>query len=229
MIGIIAAMQEEAEHLKSHMLDIQAVRVAHCTFYRGQLNNKDVVLAESGIGKVNAAITATLLIERYHPSYIINTGSAGGLDQALAIGDVVISLEVRHHDVDLTVFGYEHGQLPKLPAAFMPHRPLVDAAEAAAASLKLRVTKGMIASGDVFMNDAIRADQIRARFGAVQAVEMEAAAVAQVCHQFQVPFVIIRALSDIAGKESAMSFKTFLEQAALHSAQLIIAMLETLD
>lgn len=229
MIGIIAAMQEEAEYLKSCITNLRTTNGAQCVFYSGQLNGVDVVLAESGIGKVNAAITTTLLIERFKPRYIINTGSAGGLDATLQIGDVVISIEVRHHDVDLTVFGYEHGQLPDLPAAFIPSALLIEAAERAARTLHLRVTKGLIATGDSFMNEAAHVQRIREKFSGVQAVEMEAASVAQVCHQFNVPFVIIRALSDIAGKESAISFKEFLQQAARHSAELIMATLKELE
>ncbi len=228
MIGIIAAMKEETAYLKNQMKDMVVAESAGYAFYVGTINDIPIVLAQCGIGKVNAAIGTTLLIERFKPTYIINTGSAGGLHEALEIGDVVISIEVRHHDVDLTVFGYEHGQLPQLPPAFTPNQILIEAAERAAQKMNLRVTKGLIVSGDTFMNNADHAARIREKFSDVHAVEMEAAAVAQVCHQFQVPFVVIRALSDIAGKSSDISFNTFLEQAARHSAQLIISTLAEL-
>lgn len=221
-VGIIAAMQEETEYLKQHMSDIETLILGDSIFYSGKINALAVVLLQCGIGKVNAAVGTTLLIERFKPEYIINTGTAGGMHLGLEVGDVVISTQVRHHDVDLTVFGYEHGQLPNLPAAFSPSLLLIEAAERAAHKMDMQVTRGLIASGDSFIHEETYITRIRERFADVYAVEMEAAAVAQVCHQFKVPFVVIRALSDIAGKESPISFGVFLEQAARNSAQLIL-------
>lgn len=229
MIGIIAAMQEEAAYLSTIMTDRITSQGAQHVFHTGKINGTDVVLLQCGIGKVNAAIGTTLMIERFKPRYIINTGSAGGINSALHIGDVVISREVRHHDVDVTAFGYEHGQVPQLPAAFTANSVLIDSALVAAQSLNMPVTQGLIISGDSFMHHEARITHIRSLFPDAQAVEMEAAAVAQVCHQFQVPFVIIRALSDIAGQDSAVSFKEFLEQAAQNSAHLVVAMLKAID
>ena len=226
MIGIIVAMQEEAEYLHQQMADITTTRIAGNDFLQGKIHGHDIVLVQAGIGKVNAAVGTTLLIDHFKPRFVINTGSAGGLNPALEIGDVVISLEVRHHDVDVTVFGYEHGQVPKLPAAFLPSQKLVEAAEHAALKMDMNVTKGLIVSGDSFMNDPVYIARIHEKFNNVYAVEMEAASVAQVCHLFDMPFVVIRALSDIAGKESAISFDAFLKQAALHSSQLIVHMLD---
>ncbi len=228
MIGIIAAMAEEAVTLRTHMTDPVISEVAGNIYYAGKIKNTSVVLVQCGIGKVNAAIGTTLLIERFKPDYVINTGTAGGLDGDLKVGDVVISLEVRHHDVDVTVFGYDLGQLPKLPPAFMASKPLVDAAEAAALGMKMNVTKGMIVSGDTFMHEESHIEEVKKNFPQVHAVEMEAAAVAQVCHQFHVPFVIIRALSDIAGKDSPVSFEQFLELASRNSAELILNMIDKL-
>ena len=228
MIGIIVAMQEEAEYLHQQMTDITTTRIAGNDFLQGKIHGHDVVLVQAGIGKVNAAVGTTLLIDRFKPRFVINTGSAGGLNSTLNIGDIVISTEVRHHDVDVTVFGYEHGQVPKMPAAFLPHPPLVDSAQHAAQKMHMQVTKGLIVSGDSFINNPDYIAGIHEKFDDVFAVEMEAASVAQVCHQFEVPFVVIRALSDIAGKESAISFEAFLKQAALHSSQLIMHMLDEL-
>ncbi|MFI4955654.1 MAG: 5'-methylthioadenosine/S-adenosylhomocysteine nucleosidase [Gammaproteobacteria bacterium] len=226
MIGIIAAMQEETAFLQQQMTDITLTSIAGNEFLQGKIRGHNVVLVQAGIGKVNAAIGTALLIDRFKARCVINTGSAGGLNEALNIGDVVISIEVRHHDVDVTVFGYEHGQIPKLPAAFLPNHQLVDAATRAAHKMDMHVTQGLIVSGDSFVNEPAYIARIHEKFKNVHAVEMEAAAVAQVCHQFDVPFVVIRALSDIAGKESAISFETFLKQAAQNSAQLILFMLD---
>ncbi|MGA2655674.1 MAG: 5'-methylthioadenosine/S-adenosylhomocysteine nucleosidase [Gammaproteobacteria bacterium] len=228
MIGIIAAMQEETVYLKQHMTAVESLSVGEYTFFTGNINKTKVVLLQSGIGKVNAAIGTTLMIERFKPKYIINTGVAGGLHESLAVGDIVISIAVQHHDVDLTVWGYAHGQLPKLPAQFTPCQNLIAAADRAAIKMSMQVTKGLIVSGDSFIHQEADIEKIRQKFPEVHAVEMEGAAIAQVCHQFKVPFVIIRALSDIAGKESPVSFDKFLEQAARNSAEFLILTLESM-
>jgi adenosylhomocysteine nucleosidase len=222
MIGIIAAMHEEAAYLIEHMQNKLTTEIAKTVFTSGTLNGMPVAMVECGIGKVNAAIGTTLLIEHFKPDCVINTGTAGGLNPALTMGDVVISTDVTHHDVDLTVWGYAHGQLPKLPAAFLPDLSLIEAAERAALNMNMHVTKGLIVSGDSFISTENTIARILALFPAVQAVEMEAAAIAQVCHQFSVPFVIIRAISDVAGKDSVLSFDAFLKQAAQNSAQLLL-------
>ncbi|MCM3123121.1 5'-methylthioadenosine/S-adenosylhomocysteine nucleosidase [Mesobacillus sp. AQ2] len=228
-IGIIGAMDEEVDLLRSKMEDIEEINLAGSEFYNGKIDNQEVVLLKSGIGKVNAAMGTALLIEKFHPDVIINTGSAGGFHKELNVGDVVISTEVRHHDVDVTIFGYEYGQVPRMPAYFSPDDNLVSVAEKSAEKINdIQVVKGLIASGDSFMNDPERVEFIRSKMPELYAAEMEAAAIAQVAHQFQVPFVIIRSLSDIAGKDSNVSFDQFLETAAKNSAELILLMLEEL-
>ncbi len=229
-IGIIGAMEEEVALLKKEMESFNETERAGCRFYEGQLHGKDVVVLQSGIGKVNAAMATTLLIQEFSPDRLINTGSAGGLDHRLKVGDLVISTEVRHHDVDVTAFNYEYGQVPGLPAAFQPDEELVQVAEKAAKSVQedIQVVKGLIASGDSFMSDPARVETVRERFPNLQAVEMEAAAIAQVSFQFNLPFVIIRSLSDIAGKASNISFDQYLETAAKHSAELILTMIKEL-
>jgi len=229
-IGMIGAMAEEVALLKQNISRLREQEWAGLRFYEGQLEGLDVVLLQSGIGKVNAAMGATLLIDRFQPDYVINTGSAGGFDKNLDVGDVVISTEIRHHDVDVTAFGYDYGQVPQLPAAFTADPFLVGIAEKACQAEfgSARVTKGLIATGDAFLSDPDRVAFIKQKFPELKAGEMEAAAIAQVCHQFGVPFVIIRALSDIAGKDANISFDQFLETAAKHSAECILYMLKEL-
>jgi adenosylhomocysteine nucleosidase len=229
-IAIIGAMEEEVTLLRENIDDKKQETIAGCEFTFGNMHGKEVILLRSGIGKVNAAMSTTILLEKYKPDYIINTGSAGGFNPLLNVGDAVISSEVRHHDVDVTAFGYEYGQVPQLPAAFTADEKLVAIAESAAKEIhEIQVVKGAIATGDSFMNDPVRVDFIRTKFDNLQAVEMEAAAIAQVAHQFNVPFVIIRSLSDIAGKESDVSFDQFLDKAALHSASLVMKIVEALS
>lgn len=225
-VGIIGAMDEEVELLRSKLSDRKDTTLARTEFYQGKIDGLEVVLLKSGIGKVNAALGTALLIEKFQPDVIINTGSAGGFHRDLNVSDVVISTEVRHHDVDVTVFGYEYGQVPRMPAYYSPDQRLFSAAVKSAEKINgIQVAKGLIASGDSFMNDPERVEFIRSKLPDLYAAEMEAAAIAQVAYQFEVPFVIIRSLSDIAGKDSNISFDQFLETAAKNSAELIILML----
>jgi adenosylhomocysteine nucleosidase len=222
-IAIIGAMEEEVTLLRDHIDQKEQTVVAGYEFTAGKMDNAEVVLLKSGIGKVNAAMSTTILLEKFKPDVVINTGSAGGFHPDLNVGDVVISSEVRHHDVDVTAFGYEYGQVPQLPAAFSADEKLVQIAETAAKEISdIQVVKGLIATGDSFMSDPVRVEFVRGKFEDLQAVEMEAAAIAQVSHQFKIPFVIIRSLSDIAGKESGVSFEQYLEKAAVNSANLVM-------
>ncbi|WP_370294906.1 5'-methylthioadenosine/S-adenosylhomocysteine nucleosidase [Rossellomorea marisflavi] len=227
-IAIIGAMEEEVTLLRENISNPVVETIAGCEYTSGTMKGKEVVLLRSGIGKVNAAMSTAVLLQHFKPDCIINTGSAGGFDPALNVGDVVISTEVRHHDVDVTAFGYEYGQVPQLPAAFTADEKLKEIAVQSVKKMgDVQVVSGLIATGDSFMSDPARVEAIRDKFNSLQAVEMEAAAIAQVAHQFGTPFVIIRSLSDIAGKESDLSFDQYLEKAALHSANMVMNIVES--
>lgn len=228
-IAIIGAMEEEVSLLRSNITNKEIIEVASCEFTSGQIGEKQVVLLKSGIGKVNAAMSTAILLEKFKPNLIINTGSAGGYNPDLNIGDLVISTEVRHHDVDVTIFDYEYGQVPQMPPAFIADPSLITTAKNAVGKIEgIQAVTGLIATGDSFMNDPDRVEFVRNKFPKLQAVEMEAAAIAQVAYQFNVPFVIIRSLSDIAGQESHISFDEFLEKAAVNSANLVLEMVRSL-
>lgn len=227
-IGIIGAMAQEIEILRNLMVEPKVTELAGCKIFEGRINHTRVALLQSGIGKVSAAIGTTLLLQLTQPDLIINTGSAGGLDPNLNVGDILVSTEVRHHDVDVTAFGYEIGQLPANPSAFLPNNELVALANKEAKKAGFNVISGLICSGDAFINGAEKIDHIRQNFPNVVAVEMEAAAIAQVCHAFNVPFVVVRAVSDVADKESHLSFDEFLPLAAEKSSAIVTAMLNNL-
>lgn len=227
--GIIGAMEPEVAILKSKLSNPTTSTIGGYTFYQGQLNGSEVVIVQSGIGKVAAALATAFLIKEFQPDYVVNTGSAGGFDQALKVGDIVISSEVRYHDVDVTAFGYEMGQLPANPAAYIPHPTLVEAAKDGIAALEnIQTMVGLITTGDTFMTKEDDINKARNNFPTMAAVEMEGAAIAQTCHQLNVPFVVIRSMSDIAGKESPTSFEAYLETASVNSSQLVINMLASL-
>ncbi|MUK87047.1 5'-methylthioadenosine/S-adenosylhomocysteine nucleosidase [Ornithinibacillus sp. L9] len=227
-IGIIGAMDEEVAILKEKMTEVKEESIANCLFMQGKLLGKEIVLLKSGIGKVNAAMATTILLERYSPTHIINTGSAGGFSSKLEVGDIVISDQVVHHDVDVTAFDYAYGQVPGMPEGFTANKELITKAMQAVAELDVEAEEGIIATGDSFMEDAARVAFVRSKFPSMIAAEMEAAAVAQVCHQYDIPFVVIRALSDIAGKQSSVSFDEFLETAARNASQIIISMINNM-
>jgi adenosylhomocysteine nucleosidase len=233
--GIIGAMEPEVAILKAKLTNAQTTNYAGFEFHQGQLNGSDVVIVQSGIGKVAAAIATVLLIEKFSPDYVVNTGSAGGFEQSLKVGDVVISSELRYHDVDVTAFGYDIGQLPANPSAYTPHPILVDAAKRGVEQLSqtneqtIQTLVGLITTGDTFMTAAADIAKARANFPTMAAVEMEGAAIAHTCHQFKVPFVVIRSMSDIAGKESPSSFEAYLETASVNSSQLVENMLKNLQ
>ncbi len=228
-VAIIGAMEEEVSLLRSKMDDLETQSVAGFEYYQGKIDGLEVVLLRSGIGKVNAAISTTILLQQYNPDYVINTGSAGGFHTDLNVGDIVISSSVCHHDVDVTPFGYDLGQVPGMPACFIPDETLVKAAQGSIEALREVVhMSGLIATGDRFMHNPEDVSNTRQNFKEMIACEMEAAAVAQACHCFETPFVIIRSLSDIAGKENAKTFEQYLEQAATHSAKVILEMLNQL-
>ena len=221
-IAIIGAMEPEVAILKQQLQNIVETKISDFIFYSGQLNNKDVVLVQSGIGKVASTIATTLIIDKFSPELVINTGSAGGFDPALKVGDIAVANEVVHHDVDVTAFNYEFGQVPNMPARFVSEKHHVELAEKCINSLSSITSKvGLIATGDSFMCDPERIEQTRVRFPDMLAVEMEGAAIAQTCYQLKTPFLIIRSLSDIAGQESPMSFEAYLEVASKNSSALV--------
>ncbi len=173
-------------------------------------------------------MSTTILHERFNPDKIINTGSAGGFAENLDVGDVVISTEVLHHDVDATAFSYAYGQVPGMPASYTASPELVKLVGGVILESDIQAEFGIIATGDSFMQREDQIAVVRERFPEMLALEMEAAAIAQVCYQYKTPFVIIRALSDIAGKESSVSFDVFLEKAAKNAADVIIKMVRKL-
>ena len=227
-VGIIGAMEQEVTLLRDKIENRQTLTRAGCEIYTGKLNGVDVALLKSGIGKVSAAMGTTLLLEHCQPDVVINTGSSGGLASSLKVGDIVVSNEVRYHDADVTAFGYEPGQMAGCPPAFIADAELIALAESCINQLNLHAVRGLICSGDAFINGSAPLARIRAVFPSVAAVEMEAAAIGHVCHLFKTPFVVVRAISDVADQESHLSFEEFLVVAAQQSTLMIEAMLTTL-
>ena len=227
-IALIGAMPPEISLLQESLQNLRSEHMADFDIYCGEYAGKNVVLALSGIGKVNAALSTALVLQ-HHPDFVINTGSAGGLGSGLKVGDVVIGTQTAHHDVDVTAFGYAIGHVPRMPARFESDPALCAAAEKAAAAFEhAAVHRGLIVSGDQFVHSSESVAEVRRHFPDAQAVEMEAAAIAQSCHRFGVPFVVVRAISDLADEEADTSFETFLKTASVHSAKMVLQLIEAL-
>ncbi|BBO26572.1 5'-methylthioadenosine/S-adenosylhomocysteine nucleosidase [Alteromonas sp. I4] len=228
-IGILGAMDQEVALLQASLDNPEVVEWKHLTFYTGSLHGVEVVVVKCGIGKVAAAVATTALVDRFAPDYVVNTGSAGGFDTDLNIGDLVIATSVLHHDVDITHFGYALGQAAGMPATYESDETLILAAEQAAEqSLDVTTKRGLICTGDSFIGSDEAAARLREAFPTMAAVEMEGAAIAQTCFMLSTPFLVIRSLSDIAGKTSTVSFQSYLEKAAKHSAELVMQMIAVL-
>lgn len=227
-IGIIGAMNEEVIELKNIMTDIQVEKIGNLEFFKGNLLNKEVVLVEGGIGKVNAAICATLMIEHFKVSKVLFTGVAGGTNPDINIGDIVIGVDQIEHDFDSTAFGYALGQIPRMDTyIFEADRELVGLAYSVAVEKfgREKVRKGRIVSGDEFVASVEKIKWLRDTFNA-DCTEMEGAAVAHVCHVFKMPFLIIRAISDKANHDAKVDFPEFVKLAAKNSKTIIEGILE---
>ena len=228
-IGIIAAMAEEKKLLEERMELTKIHKIAGWEFFEGKLANQEVIVVQSGIGKVMSAIATTLLIEKFGAGLIINTGSAGGLDKSLQIGDVVVASELAYSDVDVTAFGYDYGQLPQMPTRYKTQDDFIEQTIKAAEETGLRATKGLIVTADSFIHRKDQLDDIMKHFPDVYATEMEGAAIAQVCHTFDVPCLVIRAMSDIPESgTSAVSFDEFIIEAGKKSAEMVCLLLQNI-
>ena len=229
-IGIIGAMQVEVDLLKEKISSLTIEKEGKFEFYIGKIYGIEVIVLLSGIGKVSAAVGTTLLIERYHPDYIINTGTAGGL-HSVEMGDLVIATSLGYHDADVTAFGYDLGQMAQQPARFTPDAQLLKNVVEAIQKLpeEQSVKQGLILSGDSFMSNPERVAQLKKDFPEALAVEMESAAIAQTCYQLNTPFAVVRAISDQAGEGDAQSYESFVQQAGNISAQMIIQLLSIIN
>ena len=227
-IGIIGAMEEEVASLKSNMQDVTVSLKAKMEFYDGLLQGKKVVVVRSGIGKVNAAVCAQILVDDFQVDAILNTGIAGSLRSEIKMGDVVVSTDALQHDVDTGEFGYPKGQIPHLDVLSFPaDSKLIEQAIQSCKKVnpEINVFAGRIVTGDQFIADNKRKKEIIYHFDGY-CTEMEGAAIAQVAYLNQIPFVIIRAISDQADESAQVDFPTFMERAIRNSVRLVLDMLE---
>lgn len=226
-IGIIGAMEVEVAILKEKMEDVRIIKKASMDFYEGILAGKKVVVVRSGIGKVNAGICAQILADVFSVDAIINTGIAGSLNKNINIGDIVLSTDVVQHDMDATGFGYRKGQIPQMPVFFFNADDNLRrfAAEVCKeVNPDIQVFEGRIASGDQFVCDQDVKNRIVSEFSAY-ATEMEGAAIGQAAYLNEIPFLVVRAISDKADGSAQMDYSEFEKAAVDHSVRLTLNML----
>lgn len=227
-IGIIGAMELEVEELKSKMAVSNVVKKANMDFYEGTLNGADVVIVRSGIGKVNAALCVQILADVFQVTHVINTGVAGSLNASLDIGDILISKDAIHHDVDVRIFGYPLGEVPQLGTReFHADETMVSLAKASCEKVNpgLHAVVGRVVSGDQFISSKEVKEHLIAEFQG-DCAEMEGASIAHGSFLNHIPFVIIRAISDKADDSAEMDYPTFEKAAAIHSSRLVEDMVQ---
>lgn len=218
-------MPEELHELAAHLTGTQTHRYGDRDYLLGTISGQEVVLVESGIGKVAAGITVEHLITDFKVDLVLNSGSAGGIGTGLHVGDVVVATATAYHDVDVTAFGYEYGQLPQQPARFPADPTWVARLMQAGAATGLTTRQGLIVSGDQFVASQAAIAKIKAHFPTALSAEMEGAAVGQVATSHQVPYVVVRAMSDTADEAASQSFDDFIIDAGRRSAKMLLQLL----
>lgn len=229
MLGIIGAMPEEVEQLKQEMDQVQVISAAGMEFYKGRLEGRNVVVVRCGVGKVNAAMCVQVLADRFEVNGIINTGIAGSLRAEINIGDMVLSTDAVQHDVDATVFGYRPGQVPQMDVfAFEADERLRAAAKECCRNVNpdISVFEGRVLTGDQFIAGKDKKEWLEETFHGF-CTEMEGAAIAQAAHLNQIPFLIVRAISDKADDSATMDYPEFERQAIIHSTRLTKELVRT--
>ena len=224
-IAIMGAMPEEIEPIIGKLENVKETVYAANKYYEGLYGGQEVVVAYSKIGKVFATLTATILIEKFACDTLLFSGVAGAISSELKVGDLIIADGVSQHDLDITAFGHPHGFVPEGEVCIPTDVILRDIAKKVAKEKGLPLKEGVIATGDQFVANAERKDWIGKTFNA-DALEMEGAAVAVVCSSLNVPFFILRAISDSADMDAGFDFDEFLESSAKISADFILSMVD---
>lgn len=226
MIGIMGALQEEIDLFETSLTDRSEVEIFGLKFTIGKLYGKDVVVSLCGVGKVNAAMAATVLLTKFNVKMIFSSGTAGGIGSEKAT--TVIASSTVHHDFSIPFEGKKPGQLDEYDFIELPcSAELRDKAIEISRKLGFSYSSGVIATGDSFVSDKQTKNRILEQFNA-KACDMESAAIAQICYKADVPFLSIRTLSDNANDDGITDYLTFKREAALKNSKLIIEMIKSL-
>jgi len=227
-IGIMGAMAEEIEPLLENVDSYEKIEHAGNVFYKAKYKNFDLIIVYSKIGKVNSTLSATVLIEKFGIKKLIFSGVAGAINPGLKVGDLIIADKLIQHDVDLTAFGHPWGFIPESGDFVEADEELNTIAKEAALKLDIKLKEGIIATGDQFVANPQKKEFIQKTYQA-DALEMEGASVAYVCKVYDIPFCIIRSISDSADEEADVSFDEFLKSSAKISAKFVFEMLKLMQ
>lgn len=222
-IGIVVAMDEEREEILELMTNVQVKQIYNLRFLTGKINNRDCILIKSGVGKVNAARTTQVLLDNFEVEFVINAGAAGAVNYLLNIGDIVIAKHVVQHDFDITAFGHSKGYITGVGDKVQCDLGLVSAFENMLKNLpelSYNIKLGIVASGDIFCTSIDMKNKINSKFNA-DVVDMECAAVGQVCYLDNIPFISIRCISDVPDGQNEKTFDDNLKLASKRCAKLI--------
>lgn len=222
-IGIIVAMEEELESILEIMDNIEEKEIYGLTFKTGQIEKNKIIVVKCGVGKVNAARVTQILIDTFNVKCVINVGAAGALNPFLNIGDIVIGEKLIQHDFDITAFDHDKGYITGVGDYIYSDSELIEKFENAANNLKgkdYKIKKGIIATGDIFCTDIEMKNKIFSKFDA-DCVEMEGAAIAQVCYLDKIPFIVIRSISDSPNGNNEIDFDKFVELASKRCANIL--------
>ena len=226
-LAIMGAMEEEIEPLLAYFDKVNVVEYANNKYYEVNYNGLDIVIAYSKIGKVFASLTASTMIEKFGCDILLFSGVAGGINPKLKIGDLIIADKLCQHDLDITAFGHPHGYVPGGKVFVETSKELRDVAIKVAKENDLKVIEGIIATGDQFVHSTQRKEFIENTFNA-DALEMEGSSVAVVCDALNIPFFILRAISDTADMDAGFDFDEFLKSSAKNSADYLIKIVKEL-
>ena len=223
-IGIIFAMQEELIELKKYLHINNEKKIYDLIFYEATLNNQNIILTESGIGKTNAARTTQILIDYYKPEAIFNIGVAGGIAKNLKVGDIIISTSLVQHDFDITAFNHSKGYIPNIGNNIPIDNNLLNTTKTILDTNNISYKEGLIASGDIFCTKESMATKINTQFNAL-CVEMEGASIAQTAYLSKTPCLVIRSISDCPNNNNKVTYEEFLETSSNKVAQIMYAIL----
>lgn len=221
--GIIAAMQEEMKEIENIMQDKTETQIYELKFVKGTINESEVILVQAGVGKVNAARTTQILIDNFKIDVVINIGSAASAKDDLDIGDIVIGKKLVQHDFDITAFDHPKGFISNVGQYMESDKELIEKIEGTVEQLndkEFKIKIGTIASGDIFCTELSMKNKIKDKFDA-DAIEMEGAAIAQVCKLDNIPFIVIRGISDSPNGNNAITFEQYLQKASYRCAEII--------
>lgn len=224
-IAVMGAMPEEIAPILKKVGDYTTTKYAQNTYYEGKYAGHDLVIAYSKIGKVFSTLTATTMIEKFGAQMLLFSGVAGGINPTLKIGDLIVATALCQHDLDITAFGHPHGFVPEGAQFIQAEKELISVAGVVAGEMGVSLQEGIIATGDQFIHSEERKNWIAATFNA-DALEMEGTSVAVVCEALEVPFLILRAISDTADMDASFNFDEFLESSAEESATFIMKMVD---